>query len=158
MKSWHVSSSGLFRTRLEIDYGASRNIVLNLHIFKDSAEFDLDGVTYTMRHASVFSRQYFLKKDDLTLAEACKPSVWTGNYKLRINNAEFHLQPKGIIKQYFRINYKQEEIGVIKRNNIWNYACTVHMPGSIDTSFGIFMIWLAYIYWKNNNAAAASGG
>jgi hypothetical protein len=157
LATWHISSNGIFSTKLQIDFGGS-TVELKTSAFKDFAEFRLDEEIYTMQKTSLFSSHYNLHKDGLPLADAIKPSVWSGKYIVRFRSAEFYLQPKGIIKQYYRIFYKKSEIGTIKKQSIWNYDTIFHLPESFDPALGIFLFWLAYINWKKNNAAAASSG
>jgi hypothetical protein len=157
-KTWHVSSKGIFCTELNVDNGSPENVVIELKSLPQSGRYITSGSEYVMRRASIFGGDYTLMCNGETIASARKPSVWSGAYVATYKGAEFQLKPKGIIRQSFRIYFRNTEIGVIKRNSVWNYGSTMKLPASSDSNFGLFLIWLATIYWKNNDAAAAASG
>jgi hypothetical protein len=156
--TWHIRSHGLVKTTLEIDYGNTEPAIVKTSMFRSAAEFDLNGELFTLESTSLFKGNYVLRNGEHIIAEATKPSVWSGRYTISYGNARFELKPESIFRSGYKIIYRDVEIGSVKKKSVWNYSGTMQIPASTDPVFGIFLYWIIYVTWKQNNAAAAASG
>ncbi|MCA1801510.1 MAG: hypothetical protein LC662_03515 [Rhodothermaceae bacterium] len=156
--TWNIRSQGLLKTVLEIDIGDTEPVTVKTSLFKNAAEFELNGNTYNMESISLFKGRYVLNNGNEIIAEAEKKSVWSCKYKIRFMDVWFGLNPESIFRSGYKIFYNGIEIGSVKKKSIWNYSAIMNIPASFDRAFGIFLFWVIFVTWKQNNAAAAASG
>ncbi|MFU8860966.1 MAG: hypothetical protein ACNA8K_11150 [Cyclonatronaceae bacterium] len=111
-----------------------------------------------MESTSLFKGRYTLNSGNGIIAEAEKKSVWTGKYNIRYMDVRFELIPESIFRSGYNILYNGIEIGSVRKKSVWNYSAVMKIPASFDTVFGIFLFWVIFVTWKQNNAAAAASG
>ncbi|TVQ08466.1 MAG: hypothetical protein EA364_15480 [Balneolaceae bacterium] len=148
----------MVKTILEIDYGSAQPATVTSSVFRTAAEFELDGELYSMESTSLLKGHYVLRNGTDIIAEATKPSVWSGKYTITYGNVRFELKPESFFRSGYKIIFRDIEIGSVKKKSVWNYSATMQIPASTDTVFGIFLYWIIFVTWKQNNAAAAAGG
>ena len=156
--TWNIRSQGLFKTVLEIDHGDAEPVTVNTSLFKNAAAFELNGYTYNMESTSLLKGRYVLNNGNEFVAEAEKKSVWSGKYNIRFKDVWFGLNPESVFRSGYKIFYNGIEIGSVRKKSIWNYSAIMNIPASFDTAFGIFLFWVVFVTWKQNNAAAAASG
>lgn len=156
--AWNIRSHGLFKTVLEIDHGDAEPVTIKTSLFKYAAEFEWNGNSYSMESTSLFKGRYVLNNGNQVVAVAEKKSIWSGKYNIRFSDVRFELNPESIFRSGYKLFYNGIEIGTIRKKSIWNYSAIMKIPASFDTAFGIFLFWVVFVTWKQNNAAAAASG
>lgn len=156
--TWNIRSHGLVKTVLEIDHGNTEPVMVKTSLFKNTAEFEWNGTNYSMESKSLFKGRYVLNNGNQVVAEAEKKSVWSGKYNILFSDVRFELNPESIFRSGYKILYNGIEIGTVRKKSIWNYSAIMKIPASFDTTFGIFLFWVVFVTWKQNNAAAAASG
>jgi hypothetical protein len=156
--TWNIRSHGLLKTVLEIDHGDSEPATVKTCLFKNAAAFELNGYTYSMESTSLLKGRYVLNIGNEVVAQAEKKSVWSGKFNIRFKDVMFGLNPESVFRSGYIIFYNGIEIGSVRKKSIWNYSAIMNIPASFDTAFGIFLFWVVFVTWKQNNAAAAASG
>jgi hypothetical protein len=156
---WQIRSHGVTHTRLDVDFGAASPVSISAPVLtmKSTGEFSLNGTSYQMLQISALKNEFELQAGETRLAFARRPSIWSSRYEVSWNKASFELKPAGWFSYNYKILFNGVEIGEVNKSSIWNYSGSMVLPVTVATEFGIFLYWLCYVVWKNNNMVITGG-
>jgi hypothetical protein len=129
---------------------------LDMSVWRERAEFELDGATYHMYREGLLVGDFVLDRGGAAIGRATKPSVLRSRFELHVGGYPLELRRTAWFSQRFGLYRGTEQIGMIRPARLFSRRVLVDLPAEIPLSLQIFTLWLALVMWRRQQRAAAS--
>lgn len=148
------------KSTLARDYTVSENGVFITEIcfawFHEESEMLIEGVAYKACREEVVRGAFIFERDGMMLARCEKPCTWTRLLLIEYNAIHYTLKPASMWGHGFAVLLDEREIGTIKPKSIGSRKALVDLSAELPLALKIFMLWLVLIFWKRDEAVAAT--
>jgi uncharacterized protein YxjI len=132
--------------------------ILDAALFRERAEFTIDGCAYSLNRESIFRGTFVLQSNGQVLASAKKSSVFNRRFEVDIDGKILELRPTSIWGRRFELLENNRSVGHIGPVGWFTRRATVELPDALPRAVQIFIFWLVLILWRRAASSAASGG
>lgn len=125
--------------------------------WRENAKLEVGGRRYLARHET-WAREFVLEGEDgQTVAVADKPSSWKESFSLEHGSSRYELSKESPWKSSFVLSRDgMGAVGSIRQKSFFGRETIVDLPEELPIEVRVFVLWLATIMRKRNDAAAAS--
>lgn len=148
------------KSMLSRDYIVSENgvFITEIHFawFREEGEMLIEGVAYKAYREGITGGAFLFERDGTVLARCEKPCTWTRILLIEYNARHYTLKPASMWGHGFAALLDEQEIGTIKPKGIGSRKAIVNFAVELPLTLQLFMLWLVLIFWKRDEAAAAT--
>jgi hypothetical protein len=123
--------------------------------WSDKGELTVQGVTYTARREGVMSGAFVLESTAGVLARATKPSAFRRSLIVEHSGRQYTLRAASALRREFVLRDGSTRIGSVAPEGFFTRRATVDLPPALPLAVRVFIVWLAVVLWKHEQAAAA---
>ena len=135
-----------------------RDLLLDLANWREGAELELDGESFTLAKESAFSRRFSLRRGDRLVARAEMPSRWRSRFEIEIGRDRYVLEKASVFRRGFLVRREDEVVGSIEPRGMLTRKSDIDLPDDWPLAVRLFVFWLVVVIWNRQAAAAAAGG
>ena len=143
---------GIFSQSYVVEDGDD-SLELKVSPWRESAEFDFGGEEYELRRES-FSGAFVLELDGEVLARAEKRML-QGAFDVDIGDYACSLRKTSFLGSRFGLFEEEEQVGSIGRTGFFRSDVTADLDFIRPMPARVFVLWLALLLWKREEAAAS---
>ena len=129
---------------------------LDVALWRERAEFELDGVPYRMYREGLMSGAFILERAGFPIATAAKPSAFRAAFELETGGRSYSLRRLSIFSRHFGLFSGDTQIGSVRPASIFTRRTLIELPRDWSPALQLFVFWLALVIWKREEAAAAN--
>jgi hypothetical protein len=118
-------------------------------------ELTVQGITYTARREGSISGAFVLESTAGVLARATKPSAFRRSLIVEHSGRQYTLRAASALRREFVLRDGSTRIGSVAPEGLFTRRATVDLPPALPLAVRVFIVWLAVVLWKHEQAAAA---
>mgnify|MGYP001815571877 CR=1 FL=1 len=133
-----------------------REVVLDLLRWREGAELDFGGESFSLEKAGVLSRDFVLRRGDTVIARAYKPSSMRSRFEVEIEGEHYELEKASAFGRSFIVRRGGRQVGSIQTLGAFSRKCQIDLPHEWPLALRLFLFWLAVVVWNRETATVAA--
>ena len=129
---------------------------VDLSWWSDKGELTVQGVTYIARREGFMSGAFVLESTAGVLARATKPSAFRRLLVVEHSGRQYTLRAVSALRREFVLLDGSTRIGSLSPEGAFTRRAAVDLPPALPLPVRAFIVWLAVMLWKHEQAAASS--
>ena len=123
--------------------------------WSDKGELTVQGVTYTARREGVMRSAFVLESTAGVLARATKPSFLRRSLIVEHSGRQYTLRAASAFRRGFVLLDGSTRIGSLSPEGFFTRRAAVDLPQALPLTVRVFIVWLAAMLWKHEQAASS---
>ena len=129
---------------------------LDVSLWRERAEFELDGVSHRLYRDGLMSGAFVIERAGFVIARAMKPSAFRSRFDVDIGGRPFTVRKLSMFGRRFGVFSGEQQVGVIRPVGAFTRRTAVELPSDWTPAVQLFVFWLALVIWNREASAAAS--
>ena len=130
--------------------------VLDVSRWRERAEFELDGFTWTLVRERLFGGRFVLQRGADVVARATKPSVFRDRFEVEFGQVAFTLRKPTPFTRRFGVFEGERQVGEIAPASFFSRRVIVDLPSDWPPAVHVYVFWLVLLIW--NREKNSDGG
>ena len=151
-----ASPKNFFSTNYIIRVPGRTPAVLDVSLWRESAEIELDGAVHRFYREKIFGGAFVLERAGVVIARAVKPSAFRSRFDVELGGKRFVVRKVSMWRRRFGVFSGEQQIGVVRPAGVFTRRALIEMPSDWSLAHEVFIFWLVLIIWRREAAAAAS--
>jgi hypothetical protein len=151
-----IAPRNIFSNTYEFRTASHELVALRASLWRERAEFDLQGSQYRLQREGRLTGPFLLERDGRVIARAVKPSAFRERFEIEANGTAYTLRKPSAFRRRFYMFSGEQQIGEIAPVNAFSRRARINLPDDIPLAEQLFIFWLALLMWKRRAAAASA--
>lgn len=144
---------GLFSPDFRIEAVGRQIAYLDLAIWREAGEFQVDGKPYRFFRERLMSGAFVVEAEGWPVARATKPSAWRSLFELEIDSRYYTLRRATAFTRSFAVLDGDRQVGRIRPAGVLSRKALIELPAEWSYAVQIFVFWLVVVIWNRDEAS-----
>ena len=146
--------TGLFRSDFELHKHRRPVAKLDVSMWREKAEVEIEGERYTFRREGTFSGPFLLERGGEQLARAVKPSAFRREFEILVRGRTFTLRKMSPWRREFGLYVHEQRVGGVTPCAWYTRRSVLRLPDDWSAAMQAFVFWLALIIWRRDESSS----